>query len=70
MTKTSVAEAEAVLYLHETFRAYVAASGAATRAFIRYQVGEVTEAEVHRLQAAERQACDAHIEAMNARGKP
>ena len=52
--------------LHETFRAYVSADGAATRAFVRYQAFEVSEAEVHRLQRLAALAAEAHIEAMNA----
>lgn len=59
---------ETTLRLHETFRTYVSAEGAATRAYIDYTFGKVTEAEVHRLQAIERAARDAHIEAMNAAG--
>lgn len=52
--------------LHDTFRAYVIAEDTATRAYIGYKFGEVPEAEVHRLQAAERAAYDAHVEAINA----
>ena len=52
--------------LHETFRAYVAAEAAATRAFIAYQFGEVAEAEVHRLQRKAEAASAVHVKAMQA----
>jgi hypothetical protein len=50
----------------ETFRGYLNAEAAATRAFIAYKFGEVGEAEVHRLQQAAHAAQERHLAALAA----
>ena len=56
----------------ETFRGYIDAEAAATRSFIAYKFGEVSEAEVHRLQRIAHAARERHLAALaaaEARGK-
>lgn len=58
--------AAAMQNLHATFRAYVEAEGAITRAYLGYQRLDVSEAEVNRLQRIARAAAEAHIAAIGA----
>lgn len=50
--------------LNDTFTAYESAQSAATRAYIDYAFGKVSEGEVHRLQRVAAAARAAHVAAM------